>query len=215
MQIFLLLQIRESPFRDSKFHSILLFQLCSSAIEVYLSRYNLKMRSRATSSTLVRLENFNTSTLAILYWSNYLFGYSTSLWKWKCQSPPWLSRWRVRRVLIHTRRANRKRNKNWLRITNENVTKLLRRDESTLLHSLRSRVQTPLIDGFERTFWERYEIIFRQETETLRWPEVTWNVYTIRQLNYCWKEGMPTLRYVLIYFFISFSYSYLVEYFFV
>jgi len=28
---------------------------------------------------------------------------------------------------------------------------------------------------------------------------MTGNVYTIRHLN-CWKEGMPTLRYVLILF---------------
>jgi hypothetical protein len=149
MQIFLLLQIRESPFRDSKFHSILLFQLCSSAIEVYLSRYNLKMRSRATSSTLVRLENFNTSgNFGNSFWIQFNF----TLRNWKCQSPPWLSRWReIRRVLIHTiRRANGNGNETGYELR----TKMLRnyRRRRTRVRSLRSRVQTLLIDGFERTY---------------------------------------------------------------
>jgi hypothetical protein len=85
-----------------------------------ISRYNLKMRSRATSSTLVRLENFNTSAgnfgnsllIELPFWIQFNF----TLRKWKCQSPPWLSRWRtIRRVLIHTNtKGERKRNWNWL-----------------------------------------------------------------------------------------------------
>jgi len=100
------------PFQRFKISQ--LFQLCSSAIEVYLSRYNLKMRSRATSSTLVRLENFNTSgnfgnslLIEMSFW-RFWIQFNFTLRNWKCQSPPWLSRWRkIRRVLIHTiRRAN-------------------------------------------------------------------------------------------------------------
>jgi len=67
----------------------------------------------------------STSTLAIIpFWMKFNFFEQKQM-----QSPPWLSRWRVRRVLIHMRRA-KKRNWNWLRVT-KNVTKL-RRDESTI-----------------------------------------------------------------------------------
>jgi len=67
----------------------------------------------------------STSTLAIIpFWMKFNFFEQKQM-----QSPPWLSRWRARRVLIHMRRA-KKRNWNWLRVT-KNVTKL-RRDESTI-----------------------------------------------------------------------------------
>jgi len=68
----------------------------------------------------------STTTLAIIpFWMKFNFFEQKQM-----QSPPWLSRWRVRRVLIHMRRAKNGTYWNWLRVT-KNVTKL-RRDESTL-----------------------------------------------------------------------------------
>jgi len=122
-----------SPLSDQiiqNFTAFYYFNLCSSAIEVYLSRYNSKWdRERRVNSTLsdhFGLENFNCTTLAIIpFWMKFNFFEQKQM-----QSPPWLSRWRVRRVLIHMRRAKNGTYWNWLRVT-KNVTKL-RRDESTL-----------------------------------------------------------------------------------
>jgi hypothetical protein len=84
---------------------------------------------------------------------------------------PWLSRWRVRRVLIHMRRAKNGTETDlvWDTEMLRNYTST-RREYATIL---RSRVQTPLLIDAE-TFWlgrKGMKLFFRQEKET-RWPEM-------------------------------------------
>lgn len=125
----LLLQIRESPFRSdhSKFHSILLFQpllVCHRGLLIKIILNEIASDESIQLCQIILV--WKTSTLAIIpFWMKFNFFEQKQM-----QSPPWLSRWRVRRVLIHMRRAKNGTYWNWLRVT-KNVTKL-RRDESTL-----------------------------------------------------------------------------------
>jgi len=136
-----------------------------------------KISQHSTISTFARLPSRSTYQDIIFKWDrerrdstclvwqiqlqqfNELFGWFSTFWRKKL-SPPWLSRWRVRRVLIHMRRAKNGTETD-LVTRYGNVTKL-HVDETRVRYNLEIPSSNPSTDRRRNVLVgkERYEIIF-------------------------------------------------------